>query len=404
MLNVLLFTNLFPNPEQPLRGNFVESLLLAMRNKANITVISPLPWSPSVLMPDKIKQSESEWAVFSKIPYTAEWKGFEVYYPKYPFIPVVSRPIHAMLMAAAVYGLVKKVAEDNEIDIINVHWAYPDAIAAVWIGRQLGIPVVVTAHGSDVNIYGSYKLRRPQMKWAFNNSERTVTVSHALLERVADGMGVNRNKLAIIPNGVDIDRFYPISQDIARKQLKLKSDERYLLFVGRFHEVKGLEYLFKAMAILKERGALCFQTILIGDGPLKFELADAVEAMSITEHVIFKGAKPNSELPLWMNACDVFCLPSKWEGQPCVILEALACGRPVVASSVGGIPELIDESNGLLVEPRNSKALADALEKSFKMSWNDKLISGMMQNFSWSSAADAYLDLFSKAVNDAKAT
>lgn len=402
MLSVLLFSNLFPNPEQPLRGNFVENLLLEMRKMADIHVISPLPWFPANVFPQKLKHINSDWCAYSKIPGFFDWKGFEVYYPRYPFIPVISRIFHPVLMALAVFGLVRELVREKKIDIINSHWIYPDAIAAAWIGKRLKIPVVATAHGSDINIYGNYKWRRPQIRWALNNSENVVTVSKALSSNVVKNLDFNSDKVSVIPNGVDVRKFYPLSREDARSKLGLKRNGKYVLFVGRLHEVKGLSYLFQALGILKKRNALSFETILLGDGPLLSDLMKQVDSLGIKDRVVFKGAKPNSELPLWMNACNVLCLPSIWEGQPCVILESLACGTPVAASRVGGIPELIDESNGMLSEPENPSSIAEALEECIRKSWNSTLIAEKMKGFSWESSAHAYIALFDRVVKSRK--
>ena len=401
MLKLLIFTSLFPNPEQPLRGNFVASLVQEMSKLAEITVVSPLPYFPNIPflktsggMSNKLSRYNQNWNQYSKIPFFSQCNGFDVYYPKYPFIPVVSRAIHPALMTLAVSSLMKRLIKEKSIDIINAHWIYPDGIAAVWISTKLGIPVIVTAHGSDINIYSSYKLRKPQVRWALKKADRVITVSNALSEKVVKELNIDRENIAVIPNGVDISKFRSRNKEDVRRLLGLKQDGRYLLFVGRFHEVKGLEYLIEALSIFNRRGDLSFETILVGDGPLKDDLLRWVKSNNLSEKIIFTGEKSNSEIPLWMNACNILCLPSLQEGNPCVVLEALACGLPVIASSVGGIPELINRENGILVKPRNPVSLIEAIKSAFEKNWNSDSISRNIQEFSWTESAQKYLEIF----------
>lgn len=405
-IKILLFSNLFPNPAQPLRGNFVESLCKEMGKMAEITVISPLPWFPNTALIKTLGNKinlltmlSHDRLQYSEIPYFVQWNGFDVYYPRYPFIPVLSRPFHPTLVTLAVFGLVKKLVAEKDINIINAHWIYPDGISAVWSGKQINIPVVVTAHGCDLNHYSHYKLRRPQILWALKNSNKITTVSNALYERTTKELGINKNKVVMIPNGVDTDRFHLRNRKEAKKQLGLNQNKKYLLFVGQFHEVKGLEYLIEAIAILKKRGSLSFETILIGDGPQGYTIKQWLQEKGLTNDVLVLGQRPNNEISAWMNACDFFCLPSKREGMPCVILEALSCGLPVIASRVGGIPELVSEDNGILVEPQNPHALADAIETAFKRKWDKPNISKQMEKFSWSRAAESYIEIFEQALS-----
>jgi glycosyltransferase involved in cell wall biosynthesis len=401
-MNVLIFTNLFPNPKQPLRGNFVGRLVKEMSKMAHITVVSPLPWFPEKGLLKFFTNGYNKLnylSQYSDIPSYTQWNSIDVYYPRYPFIPVLSRPVHPVLMTIGVSNLVKKLVKERDIDIINTHWIYPDGIAATWIGKQIGRPVILSARGCDINLYGKYILRRPQIVWALKNSCKITTVSKALSQEIVNGLGMESKKIAVILNGVDRNKFniHKHRKEVKEK-LGLNKDKRYLIFIGQLHEVKGINYLIEALYILRNRGVLAFDTILIGDGELRDRVMKWIDEKELTEYITVRGNVSHDEVPLWMNACDILCLPSKREGLPNVILEALACGTPVVVSKVGGIPEVVNESNGILVEPRNPLALADALQFAFKKDWNRNMISKETENFSWKNSARLYIDEFEKVL------
>lgn len=391
-LKVLILTNLFPNPEQPGRGNFIALMVRELKRYAKITVISPLPWFPNL----PILKRLGSWYQFAKIPFFSNSNGFPVYYPKYMVIPKLFGATQTITLALSAVKLVRRLVAEKKVDIINVHWVYPDGVAAVWIAKQAGVPVVISARGSDINLYGNYRFRRPQIKWALKNSDRITAVSKALSEKIVRELGVSKDKVIVIPNGVDSDRFRLLNKEEVRKQLGLEQNRKYLLFVGRLHEVKGLEYLIKALSILKMRKALSFETILIGDGHLKKDLKRLIETNGVKDKVSMIGEKPNAEIPLWMNACDILCLPSKLEGLPNVILEANACGLPVVASKVGGILEILRDDNGICVKPQDSLALADSIELAMKKYWNREMISQSVNDFSWVKTSERYLNVFNE--------
>ncbi|RJQ17685.1 MAG: glycosyltransferase family 4 protein [Nitrospiraceae bacterium] len=399
-MNILIFTNLFPNPEQPLRGNFVANMVQEVSRLAVTSVVSPLPWFPGLngrgTGPIRLNK---EWGQFSRVPDFSRWNGLDVYYPKYPFIPVVSRAIQPSLIALSVSGVVNRLIEEKKIDVISGHWIYPDCVSAVKIGKKKGIPTVITARGCDINLYGGYRFRKPQIEWALQNAEKITAVSNALAERICRDFRISEKKVAVILNGVDRARFNYISEsEKIKDNIGLERGKKYLLFIGQLHEVKGVHYLIEALHILSNRKKLFFETILIGSGPQRMEIEHSIKEKGLAGRVYLKGNKPNEEIPLWMNACDVLCLPSKREGMPNVVLEGLSCGLPVVASRTGGIPEVVNDNNGILVEAQNAPELANALETAFRKDWNREDISSGMEQFSWGKTAKSYLRIFEEVL------
>jgi glycosyltransferase involved in cell wall biosynthesis len=183
-------------------------------------------------------------------------------------------------------------------------------------------------------------------------------------------------------NGVEGDRFFPREQAEARRKLDLPTGRRIICFVGRLSREKAVDTLIEAMARFQadpEPPLL----VIVGNGPAEGALRARAHALGLEPLVRFVGERHHSEVPDWISACDVFCLPSLREGCPNVVLEALASGRPVVASNVGGIPELVSEAEGRLVPPQDPQALAQALRVVLERSWDPQALRASVRFLSW---------------------
>jgi len=138
--------------------------------------------------------------------------------------------------------------------------------------------------------------------------------------------------------------------------------------------------------------------IIVGSGQLKRELEKLIKELNLQDYVKLVGAKPHEEIPLWMNACDVFTLPSIAEGFPTVLPEVLACRKPVVATKVGGIPEIINKDVGILVEPRNPKQLKETLNEALEKEWDSQKIVEYSKRFSWDKISKEIMDVYSEVL------
>ena len=180
------------------------------------------------------------------------------------------------------------------------------------------------------------------------------------LARHIGSLGVDPQRLHVVTNGVD-ERFHPADTGASREQLGLPLEPVIVLFVGRLVQVKGLDDLLDALGQLKDLPFLC---VLVGDGPLRQHLGRRAEDEGLAERIKFVGRRSANEIPCWMTAADILVLPSLSEGRPNVVLEAQACALPVVATAVGGTPELLEDGvNGLLVDAGDGAALAGALRR-----------------------------------------
>lgn len=383
-LKVLLITNLFPTPVDKVRGVFTYQLVQEMKAWCDLTVLCPLPWFPRLQLLRFLKK----WYPFSLIPKEYTVNGVEVYSPKYWIIPRVSETIHSILMFLGLLRTALKLHQHGRFDTINAQWLYPDGVVAYWVAKILRLPLSVSALGCDVNLF----LEQKQKKWQIVNMLKHVdvvtVVSESMKRRLLEE-GVQEQKISVIPNGVNTRVFRPTNREACRQKLALPPKGKIILFVGRLLELKGLSYLIEAVRRLaaKQRE---FTLYLIGEGAQRQRYEEAVTEHHLRKHVKFVGGKEHHEIALWMGACDVFCLPSLHEGCPNVVLEALSCGRPVVASRVGGIPDMVGEESGVLVEPENSHALYEALDLALHREWESAEIHRSVAHLSWEVAAEKY--------------
>jgi len=240
-------------------------------------------------------------------------------------------------------------------DVIHCHWSISGLIAYLAV-RPWGPPIVLSVRGSDIHL-----LEKGLMRWLNRMIFRWMDVIVAVSEDIGGKLereGVAKEKIRIVYNGVD-ERFSPGDTREARGRLGLPESRFILLFVGLLVPVKGLDILIEAVRLLNDERLLC---VLVGDGSMLDSLREQVEKADLQESVFFAGRRPSQEIPVWMNAADVLVLPSFSEGRPNVVLEAQACNLPVVATRVGGTPELItDGVDGLLVDSGVPGPLADKI-------------------------------------------
>lgn len=383
-LRVLVFTSLFPTPEHRTHGVFKWQLVRELSDICDITVVCPLPWFPGW----RPLRRFVRWYAYAAIPREYDVDGIRVHSPKYLMLPWISEPFQALLMFLGALSMVWRLHRRERFDLINSMWLYPDAVAAGFIGKLLGIPMVPTASGCDVNLMLKERGKRGQILAMLRRAPAITAVSEALRQTMASE-GIPLSRIATTPNGVNGDLFFARDHSQARSELGLPENRRVVLYVGRFSEEKGLHTLIEAAGLLRQHRD-DFLVYLVGDGPLSRELRAQVQALDLAKNVLFAGTQDHTAVAKWYGACDVFCLPSLREGCPNVLLEALSSGRPAVASRVGGIPDLLQEDCGILVEPLNAAALAAALDTALDRPWSAAVIAASMSRFTWRAAAENY--------------
>jgi teichuronic acid biosynthesis glycosyltransferase TuaC len=382
-VRILLVTTFFPNSVNRHRAVFMENLARALRKRCAVRVVAPVPYAPPI-------PQVPRWFAQRRIPRREILDGMEVLHPRFIVLPKLGW-FSGFGYFLGVFRLLRRLLRGRRPYLVHAHCVYPDGVGVALVARLLRLPYVITAHGSDLNIYAARALLKPQVRWALRGAAGVIAVSDALKEKVRVLTEGSVKRLECIPcAGFDPATFFPRSVAECRAALNLPADARIVLFVGNLVPIKGLEFLIDAWALLGKSGLLCAadRLVLIGAGPLRANLESRAEAGAIAAQVRFAGAMRQAEVSGWLGAADLLCLSSLNEGMPNVVVEALASGVPVVATRVGGVPELVIEGvNGMLVPARSSEALADALAAALARTWERAPIGASVAHLTWQAIA-----------------
>ncbi len=281
-------------------------------------------------------------------------------------------------------------------DLVHAHFVWPNGFVGAKLKEEYGIPFVVTAHGYDI-----YDLPFRDAEWKerieaiLNAAEAIITVSNSNRECIKK-LDVT-TPVEVIPNGFRHDQFHPMQMEMCRRTLGLPVERKIILSVGNLVEVKGHTYLIDAMSevVRKRKDVLC---LIIGRGELRHRLEKKVSSLGLEQYVRLVGGKSHDEIPLWMNASDIFVLPSLRESFGIVQIEAMACGKPVVATRNGGSEEIVTPGDaGLLCDAGNPQGLAENIIRALDMPWNADAITGRARPYSWRCVGEDILRIYSRA-------
>lgn len=357
-LRIAVVTPLFPTREQPSVGQPIYYTVLGLKQWAEVRVFSPLPRYPSWLRPTRF--------LYVRKDLTYRPPGVETEYFEYPVLPRIGRLFNGYICSRRLTPRLRAWKPE----LILAYWLYPEGFAAVLAGRRMGVPVVVGARGSDLR-----RIQDRATAWftrrTLHEASGVITVSEELRQKALQ-MGARGDRVKTVLNGCDGTVFKPSDRAAARAELGIAAEARLVLYVGRLDEGKGLEELLEAAERMRDVKDLLF--VLLGEGLLGDVLRKRVASAGLGDRVWLPGVSSRHEVAKWMAACNVFCLPSHSEGCPNVVCEALACGRPVVATRVGGIPELVNDTCGILVPAADTEGLARALRDALDAPWNSQTI------------------------------
>ena len=388
-MRVLTFTSLFPNQQQPNFAVFVKNRMAAVnrRDDVEVRVVAPVPWFP------KNMPGNGRWQQLAQIPASEVIDDLPVSHPRYLVTPKVGMTCYGYSMFRGSLKTVEAIYQQWPFDLIDAHYIYPDGLAAVMLGKRLNVPVVLSARGTDMNLYPQLCWVRPLVKKVLHQATGLVSVCQSLADLMVDN-GADPKKITVIPNGVDLANFKPQELSVARTELGLNLDDKILLSVGGLIERKGHHLLIDAVKILQQQQKLDFKTYIVGQGAEYKNLYQQIAEAGLHEQITLVGEVDNKKLGSWYSAADLFFLGSSREGWPNVVSEALACGTPVIATAVNGIPEIIiSDDYGVVVE-RNSQAFAGAIELAFNMRWNRQLIASYGSQRTWDIVADEVENTF----------
>lgn len=366
---IAVITPYWPFPKQPHRGQSAYQTLRLLTPCAGIRVFCPVPVYPKWLRP-KTYGYEAAQAGFSP-------EGVPTCYPEYPAVPVLTRPVNGWMIARRILPLVREFGPS----LVLNYCLYPEGYAAVAVARSLGVPSILCAIGSDLKRIPD-RPTRILTRRAVARADFIMAVSEDLRQE-AVRFAAAPARTGVVLNGCDTSIFTPGDRAAARQNLGISADERLIVFVGWIDESKGVRELQDAVEQLVPRFPR-IRAVLIGEG--------SMQEKSGSPHLQWPGWQDSRTVARWLHAADLFCLPSYSEGCPNVVVEALATGCPVVATRVGGIPELIDADCGMLVPPRDTAALANALSAALERPWDRDAIARLHRR-SWADAASETLQI-----------
>jgi teichuronic acid biosynthesis glycosyltransferase TuaC len=384
MIKILTFSTLFPNVSKPHHGIFTETTLRHQlaTGEVEAKVVAPIPWFPlshSIF---------GEYGRFAKVPATETRVGTEVFHPQYLALPktnMYAAPFSIALSAKSV--IARLIDEGYDFDVIDAHYFYPDGVAAALLGKYFGKPVVISALGTDINVIMSNPIARRMMLWAGASAASVITVCQALKAKMV-GYGMDPARITPLRNGVDLELFKPVDRARCRKALGI--DGFTLLSVGHLHDVKGHHHV---IAALKQLAGV--RLMIAGSGTDRAKLEALAQSTGVADRVTFLGALPQQQLRDYYGAADALVLASSREGWANVLLEAMACGTPVVASAVGGTPEVVRSPiAGVLVPEPTCDSIVNGVRR-LRAEYPDRTATrAYAEQFSWGETTRGQIRLF----------
>jgi len=355
---ILFISNLYPSALFPNMAAYNRQQIAALRENCEVEVISPIPWT--ALLRNKLENR------------IRNENSFDAHHPTYYYTPRVLRGLYGDYFYYSIKSVATRLLDEKSFKLIYSSWLYPDSFAAAKLAKHYNLPLFVKVHGTDVNRLEPGTVIACKSLEVANQAEKVLCVSRALKERLI-ALGVSEEKLEVLYNGVDQTIFFPMDKKYIRSQLNIDSDEYLILYVGNLKKEKGLDELINAFKTVTEKVRIKCRLVIIGSGAYRVPANEKVASLGISDNVSFLGSQPLETIALWMNAASLLCLPSYMEGVPNVVLEALSCGTRVVATRVGGIPEL-DRGDGMLtlIPARDSRQLAEALLSVSKNAFTEK--------------------------------
>ena len=389
VLRLLTFSTLFPHAARPNQGIFVENRLrhLLASGQATSLVLAPVPWFPS--RSDRF----GDWAVNARAPLRETRRGIDIRHPRYPVIPKMGMSLAPWLLYRAMVPQVAALLrEGHRFDAIDAHYIYPDGVAATWLGRHFGLPVVMTARGTDVNLIPRYRIPRRLIQGAIRDAAALIAVSAALRDVLVQ-LGAPDDKVTVLRNGVETDLFHPpADRQATRDALGLTGPT--LISVGGLIERKGHHRTIEAMSQLPE-----FALIVVGEGPERDRLSALIAARGLGSRVRLLGPRPHRDLPALYGAADASVLASSREGWANVLLESMACGTPVVAANIWGNPEVVrQKAGGIIYEPNTPDGIAAGVRRLFAKLPDRSATRAYAEPFSWDQTTAGQLAVFRRAI------
>jgi len=366
-------TPLWPLPGAPHAGKPIVETARALQCWADLEVFCPAPRYPP------LRFLEPRQYVYHRADPKAAPEGLKTHYLEYWTLPALGRRFNGPSTRRALAAPLASFRPD----LILGYWLYPSCWALLEIARSLDVPLIVGSRGSDLHRIPD-QFTRHRTREVLQQSAAVITVTQDL-RRLALELGARPERTHSIPNGCDVKVYQPLNRVEARLRLKLPAEGRVLVQVGHVIASKGVFDLYAAFRRLAASDPELYLA-LVGDGPAAEELRRQATQDNLAGRLILPGPRPAAEIAVWMAASNAVCLASHGEGCPNVVIEALACDRPVVGTTVGGIPELVTQECGELTPPHQPDAFADAITRLLSRSWEAGTIAARATR-SWNEVA-----------------
>lgn len=389
-LRVLSLSTLYPNAQHPNFGVFVERQMQAVvkRGDVDLTVINPIGLPPFPL------SLHSNYRQLRDLPQHEQRGGVQVLRPRFTLLPKLGARFNAGAIVRAVLPMVRQMHAEQPFDLVDAQFFHPDGYAAVRIAAVLGLPVSIKARGADIHHWGRHRTTAAQVRKAGRRANGLLAVSQGLIDDIA-ALGIPRDKITLHRTGLDTDLFRPYDRRMCRDQLGLPRDKPVLATVGALIPRKGQQFVIEAIARLPEAILL-----IAGKGEDEPALRTLAKQLGVAERVRFLGPVPHGELPILLNAADVFVLPSSSEGLANAWVEALACGTPIVATAIPGAQELITAPDWGRLVPRDSAAIAAAVTELLASPPSPERVQQAVTGMSWQTNAAALVEHWRRLVQD----
>jgi len=348
------------------------------------SVIAPVPWFPSG------HRLFGRYAAFAEAPRHELRHGVAVQHPRYAVIPRFGMTLSPLSMYRAVRGTLRELMREGRgFDLLDAHYFYPDGVAAALLASEFKMPFTITARGTDINLIPRYRIPRRMILWAAGQADALITVCEALKDELI-ALGVGGEKVRTLRNGVDLEMFRPVPRPEARERLALEG--RVLLSVGALIARKRHDLVIRALPLIENA------TLLIaGEGPELAALRHLACGLGVENRVRFLGGVPHRQLAEIYTAADVLVLASSREGWANVLLEAMACGTPAIATKVWGAPEVIrGEAAGRLLDQATPEGLADAVRLLLAAPPERTETRRYAEDFGWDATSQGQLDVFAE--------
>jgi len=348
-MNILTFTTLFPNDADKQHGIFIETRLRKYSDQYDhgIKVMAPVPWFPFS------SNIFGQYAKYARVSKSEKRFDLDVSHPRYPVVPKIGMSIAPLLLALSCIAPIRKLKADGyDFDLIDAHYFYPDGVAAALLSTWFKKPVVVTARGSDINYLSKYRIPGYWIKYVKKHINHSITVSAALKHEMI-GLEYDANNISVIRNGVNLELFTPpANRQLLRKELKEKES-----------------------------------------------LNKLIKANGMQDRVRLLGSVNQQELVDYYGAADLLVLASENEGWANVLLEAMACGTPVVAANTGGTPEVVSSADAGLLVNRDVASLRKGFEELLAIQPDRSLVRDYAEGYSWDSVSEKLMNVYEGARN-----